>query len=324
MSDVLLVTLGCLMVALVVADVFRTVLWSGQGSGPVTGAVTALGRRVLRSLGGNRRLRSAVGPLALLAIVATWTALLLVGFTLQLEGQPDAIRTSGTKQPVDWFERAYFIGYSLFTLGNGDLAPATDFGRVMAVAVSATGLFLLTLSVTYLLPVISASVASRSFASAAHSLGETPEDVVLGAWDGDRIQLEHQLRELATELGTLAEQHLAYPVLHLFQSSDTSTSAPLAVAHLDDVLTILDGVDPQVAPLASPRRQLRSSIESYLETYGSEVVGDAAPTPPRTDRLQAAGIRLVDRLTFERTLDELATHRKQVRSLVHAVGVSAR
>jgi hypothetical protein len=322
--DFLLVGLGGVLALLVVADVFRTVLWSGQGAGPLTGAVTALGRRLLPLLSGSRRARSAVAPVALVAVVVTWTSLLLVGFTLVLEGQPEAIRTSGTKQPVDWFERAYFVGYSLFTLGNGDLAPATDFGRVMAVAVSATGLFLLTLSVTYLLPVISASVAARSFASSARSLGDSPEEVVLGAWDGDRIQLDHQLRELATTLGTLAEQHLAYPVLHLFQSVDTATSAPLAVADLDDLLTLLDGVDHQVAPLATPRRQLRSAIEMYLEIYGSEGDADAAPPAPRTDRLVAAGIPLVDRQAYERTLDDLATHRGRVRSLVRAAGVPSR
>ncbi|HSP03130.1 MAG TPA: potassium channel family protein [Acidimicrobiales bacterium] len=324
MRDYLPVGLGCLLVFLVMADVFRTVLWSGQGAGPLTGTITGIGRRLLPLLSGNRRARSAVGPVALLAVVVTWTAVLLIGFTLMLEGQPDAIRTSGTKQPVDWFERAYFVGYSLFTLGNGDLAPVTDFGRLLAVAVSATGLFLLTLSVTYLLPVISASVASRSFASSARSLGDTPEDVVLGAWDGDRIQLDHQMRDLATALGTLAEQHLAYPVLHLFQSSDTATSAPLAVADLDDLLTLLDGVDPRAAPLATPRRQLRSAIETYLETYGSAVDGDGTPTTPRTDRLDAAGIPLLDRAAYERTLDDLTTHRKKVRSLVRAAGVPSR
>jgi hypothetical protein len=320
----LLVGLGGLLVVLVVADVFRTVLWSGQGAGPLTGAITALGRRALPLLSGNRRLRSAMGPLALLAVVVTWSALLLIGFTLVLEAQPDAIRTAGTKQPVDWFERTYFVGYSLFTLGNGDLAPATDFGRVMAVAISATGLFLLTLSVTYLLPVISASVASRSFASSARSLGDTPEDVVLGAWDGERIQLDHQLRELGTALGTIAEQHLAYPVLHLFQSSDTTTSAPLAVADLDDLLTLLDGVDPAAAPLPTTRRQLRSAIEAYVAIYERSWSADAALPAPRSDRLVTAGVPLVPRQTYEHRLDDLVPHRRRVRSLVRASGLDDR
>lgn len=321
MRSYLLVGLGYLMVLVVVTDVFRTVLWSGHGAGPLTGAITALGRRMLPRLPSGRRARSAVGPLALLLIVGTWTALLLTGFTLTLEGDPDAIRTSGTNRPVDWFERAYFVGYSLFTLGNGDLAPVTDASRLLAVAISAAGLFLLTLSVTYLLPVISASVASRSFASSARSLGDTPEDVVLGAWDGDRIQLDHQLRELATALGTLAQQHLAYPVLHLFQSSETTTSAPLAVADLDDLLTLLDGVDQPAAPLATSRRQLRAAIETYLETYGSDIVdADHTPPAPDTSRLAAAGIPLLDAQAYQRVVDDLAPHRREVRGLEQSAG----
>src|SRR5690606_37200312 len=117
---------------------------------------------------------------------------------------------------------------------------------------------------------------------------------------------------------------LAYPVLHLFQSSDTATSAPLAVADLDDLLTLLDGVDPHVAPLATPRRQLRSAIETYLETYGSKVNAEGAPPAPRTDHLATAGIPLVDRRGYEQILDELTTHRAKVRSLVRASGVEHR
>lgn len=293
MVSSLAVVTGWILVALVLADVFRTVLWSGQGAGPLTAAITGVGRRLLPRLSGHGRLRSAVGPLAVLLIVTVWSTLLLVGFTLVLEGDPDAIRTSSTEQPVDWFERAYYVGYSLFTLGNGDLAPVTDAGRLLTVAISATGLFLITLSVTYLLPVISASVASRSFASSAHSLGDTPEDVVLGAWDGDRIHLHDQLRDLASQLSLLAEQQLAYPVLHLFASSDPSTSAPLAVAHLDALLTLLDDVDPGVAPVRTPRRQLRAALESYRETSGKGGDVEVSAAPRDHERLAAAGIRLL-------------------------------
>jgi hypothetical protein len=317
----LLVALGWALVLLVVADVFRTVLWSSQGAGPLTATITAVGRRLLPHLPGRRRAASAVGPLALLVIVAAWSSLLLVGFTLVLEGDPDAIRTSATNQPVDWSERAWFVGYSLFTLGNGDLAPVTDAGRLLAVAISATGLFLLTLSVTYLLPVISASVASRSFAASARSMGDDPQDIVLGAWDGDRVQLDHQLRELSSSLGLLAEQQLAYPVLHLFRSSDPTTSAPLAVPDLDDLLTVLDGIDQRAAPLATPRRQLRAAIDTYVSTYGTEVAPNGAPAAPRTDRLADAGVPLLDRQTYEHALDELAEHRARVHGLVRADGV---
>lgn len=317
----LLVGLGWLLVAVVVIDVFRTVLWSGQGAGPLTSAVTALARRTLPHLPGGRRTLSAVGPVTLLVIASIWASLLVAGFTLTLQGDPDAVRTSAGNEPVGWFRRAYFVGYTLFTLGNGGLAPVTDAGRLVTVAISATGLFLITLSVTYLLPVVSASVASRAFASSALSLGDSPQDVVLGAWDGHRIQLDHQLRELSTTLALLAQQQLAYPVLHLFHSCDRTSSAPLAVAELDDLLTILDGVDQRVAPLPTPRRQLRASIRAFCTTYTRDV-GDSEPPPvPDTGRLAAAGIPLVDPLAYSLAVGELEDHRADVRDLARAARV---
>lgn len=319
------VAAGWLLVLLVLADVFRTVLWSGQGAGPLTGAVTSLGRRLLKHLPGHGRMRSAVGPVAILVIVSVWASLLLVGFTLAFEGDSDSIRTSATEQPVDWFERAYYVGYSLFTLGNGDIAPVTDGGRLLTVAISATGLFLITLSVTYLLPVISASVASRSFASSAQALGDTPEDVVLGAWDGERIQLDHELRRLADQLSVLAEQQLAYPVLHLFLSSDPGSSAPLAIAQLDDVLTLLDGVDQRVAPPAAPRRMLRAAIQSYVQTYGAGIREDApAPPLPDTGRLAMAGIPLLQPSAYALAMSHIDDHRSGVRGLLQSVGIDER
>lgn len=315
-----LVTAGWLLIVLVIVDVFRTVLWSGRGAGPLTGGVTAIGRRIAPHLPGGGHVRSAVGPVALALIAILWATLLLVGFTLALEADPDSIGTSTTKQPVPLGQRVYFVGYALFTLGNGDLAPMTDGSRAITVLISATGLLLITTAVTYLLPVVSASVASRSFASSVHSLGETPEDVITGAWDGTRIQLDHQLRDLAGALSQLAEQHLAYPVLHLFHSSDPSASAPLAVADLDDVLTLLDGVDQRVAPLATPRRQARSSIEAYLETYGHPIGGADVPPAPDTGRLVAAGVPVLDPATYALAVADRDEHRSRIQGLVVSTG----
>lgn len=326
MSNSVLSVAGWALVAVTVVDVFRTVVWSNQGAGPVTALLTGAGRRVLSVIGdGHRQLHSAIGPVVLLAIVATWSLLLLVGFTLVLQMDPDAVRTATTDQPSDWSERAYYVGYSLFTLGNGDLAPTTDAARALTVLMNALGMFLITLSVTYLLPVISASVGSRSFGSSVSSLGDTPEDIVTGAWDGHRIHLDHQLRTLASELSVLAQQHLAYPVLHLFHSADPTTSAPRGVASLDDVLTLLEAVDPAVAPRAPGRRQLRSSIERYLDTYGPHVDGGDPPPPPSLDVLAAAGIPLLqDRAAFEEAVAADGDRRGQVQALARTSGTARR
>lgn len=290
--DLALAIFGWLLLALTGYDVFRTVLWSSQGAGPVTAVLTKAARGVRSALGSGRpRAQSAIGPAALLGIVVSWAVLLLVGFTLVLQIDPEAIRTAPGDQPTDWTDRAYFVGFTLFTLGMGDIVPVSDTMRAVTVLMNAAGMFLITLSVTYLLPVISASVSSRSFGSSTSALGASAEEIVIEAWDGNRVHLDHQIRELATQLSTLAHQHLAYPVLHLFRSSDPSSSAPHAVVVLDDVLTLLDGVDPTVAPPAPGRRQLRASIDDYVTTSGSTVDGSGRGSPA-SGVLIAAGIPL--------------------------------
>lgn len=322
MLNVALVILGWSLVALTAIDVFRTVLWSGQGGGPITGAVTWTVRRGLMPIARrNRIVLSALGPIALLSIIVTWTWMLLVGFTLTFQMDPDAVVRPSTGEPVSWSERAYAVGYNVFTLGNGDLAPSTDLMRAMFVVTAATGLFLMTVSVTYLVPVIGASVTARSFASSVLSLGDSPAEVVVGAWDGDRIRLDHQLRQWDQQLSLLGHQHLAYPVLHLFASADPQASAPGALACVDDVLTLLDAVEPAVAPPRPERRMLRSSVQRYVRTYGEPIDEEhPPPAPPDLSLLRAAGIPL---RTSEDELRQMADALAEHRSRVHQIAERA-
>lgn len=321
--DLVITGIGLALVALVVLDVFWTVLWSSNGAGPLTGVITGSVRRATRLLTPRRRgLLSVAGPTALVLIVVAWSAALLLGFTLALQFDPDAIRTAPTDRPAAIVERGYYVGYTLFTLGTGEYRPTTDTARAASVVVNGLGMFLVTLSVTYLLPVISASVASRSFGSSALALGRTPEEVITGAWDGTWIRLDPQLLMLSSQLSTLADQHLAYPVLHLFHSRTSDASAPLAAAVLDDALTLLDAVEPTVAPAAPSRRQLRSAIERYAATFGDHV-GDVTPrAAPSLRSLTGAGIPLRhDEESFEQLVAGMRDHRGRMRGLLEATGV---
>lgn len=324
MIDPFLTVLGCLLVLLVAADAFQTVLWSSRGAGPVTAIITRAILPLTRHIGErSRNLLSGVGPAALVVVVTTWVVLLLVGFVLALQFDHNGIRNAATDRPADIGEQAYYVGYTLFTLGTGEYMPTTDWARAVSVFVNAAGMFLITLSVTYVLPVISASVQSRSFASSVLSLGSSPEEIITGAWDGGYVDLDHQLRELSSDLTQLAHQHLAYPLLHLFHSSQASSAAPLGVAVADEVLTLLDAVDPSVAPPVPARRQLRSSIELYARTYGRHVDAGDPPPVPSLDPLADAGIPLVhDEWSFARLVAERGDHRGRMRKLTEAAGLS--
>lgn len=77
--------------------------------------------------------------------------------------------------------------------------------------------FLITLAITYLLPVLSVVVEKRSLASQINALGTHASQIVTTAWDGDGFAaFAPQLVALTSSLGRLAEQHLTYPVLDYF------------------------------------------------------------------------------------------------------------
>ena len=316
---------GVLVVGLVVVDAFWTALWSGMGGGPLTTLITASVRTVMGSvpMSGRRRL-ALVGPVVLLTIVVVWAVLLLVGFSLVAQAMPNGIVSSETGLAADGWERVYYVGYTLFTLGMGDFVPAGDGARMLTVAMNALGMFMVTLGVTYLLPVISASVGARSFGSSVLSLGETPAEVIVEAWDGERVRLDDELRGLASDLSTLAHQHLAYPVLHLFHSADLSASAPRAVAVADGTLGLLEAVDATAAPAAPARRQLRSAIDRYVDTFGAQVGNAPEPPPsPQLDALERAGIPLVcDQAHLDLLLQTDEDRRRRLHGVLDAAGVA--
>ena len=55
------------------------------------------------------------------------------------------------------------------------------------------------------------------------SFGETPADILGNAWNGNTFEpLTIHLANLAPSLSRLAQQHMAYPILHYFHSAERS------------------------------------------------------------------------------------------------------
>ncbi len=165
---------------------------------------------------------SDMGSLCLLSISASWIALLWLGWWLLFTAHPASIVHSSTGAVASATERVYFIGFTLFTLGNGDFVPT---GRTLAGGDGA-GLIerplFVTLSITYLTPVLSATMDKRQLAAVIHDLGVTPTEIVANSWDGEGFDdLMSQLSlSIGPKLHLHAERHLAYPVLHYFHSRD--------------------------------------------------------------------------------------------------------
>lgn len=319
---VVLAGLGALMVVVTFLDAIWTTLGSSSGGGPLTRRVSSGLWRMLVRLrpDGGSRLLEVGGPAVLLSTVLVWVVLLWTGWTLVFSSTEGAVRASTTADPVDLPGRVYFAGFVIFTLGVGDLVPGRGLWQVVTAVATFLGLFLVTLSITYLVSVVSASVSRRRLAQTVSGLGASGSQVVLLHWNGDALdgQLASQIRSVANDLLGTTQQHLAYPVLHAFHATVPTASAPRAVAVLDDVYVVLaHGLDASVRPTPAVLEPLRAALADYASTVQS--MGMAGPTDPPSPSLaglRAAGVPVVEDGAFATALSQHAQRRRQVHQLV--------
>lgn len=329
--EILVLLAGVALIALAILDALMTTLSATKRAGPVTRITTAAVWRT--ALAVHRRtpghgLLTSTGPVLLVLSLAIWMTLLWAGWTLIFGSYEGVVVISTDRVPADWVDRIYFAGMSLISLGTGDLVAASPWWRVLSVVATVTGLFLLTLALSYFVSVISAVTERRSIAAQLLALGGTPQEMLLRAWDGEQISssLGSTLTGMGSQLSKLAEQHLTYHVLHHFHAKDSRRATLVAVARLDEALTLLEyGVAAEHRPDPFVMRQMRAHIDRLAEVVEAvNVTGTDAQVPMAPDRtvLALAGIPLAAEEEFDEAVRRLAPRRQQMQALVHGAGWS--
>lgn len=314
---------GLLVLAAVSVDLFWTTLWIQGSAGPLTSRLMDAEWRVLRrAFGDRRRLLSLSGPIILITGLVVWIALLWGGWTLLFAGGENALRDTRNVGPISWAERFYYIGYTIFTVGNGDFTPQGGVWQIATGLAAGSGMLFVTLSVTYVLSVLEAASQKRSFASDVRGLGEQSEAILEKSWNGDEFQgLELPLNTLAGELNTLTSNHKAYPILHYFYSPKAKHAPAVSIVILDELLTILRfGTPEQHRPDDTIIDSARSSVQNYLETLHSAFIDPANRSPPSLElgSLRTAGVTTVSDEDFADSLDTLEKRRRQLLGLIES------
>ena len=304
MSTVLVVT-GGLLIAIALLDVAWTAVAAGSGAGPVTGPVTGALWRLALAYHHRRpshALLSFAGVAVVFSVLAVWITLVLLGWVLVFTASDGAVRAAHSGTPADLVARVYFVGYSVFTLGNGGFSPGAGTWQIATVLATATGLVLVTLSITYLVPVASAVAQSRQLASYISSLGPTSAEIVRRSWTGSGFgSLSQHFVSLAALIHGTRQHHLTYPVLHYFHSGDRDSAVAPALSHLSGALQLLrHGVPAGARPDPAALDTLDAAIGSYLSTLSSAYIrpGDDSVPPPALGDLRLAGVPTVDDDTF--------------------------
>lgn len=284
---------GLVLLLLVGVDVVATTTASGSagGSGPPTTRVAKLvwtgALRIHRQRTSHRGLH-LVGLAIISGVIAAWIIGIWLAWTMILASADGAVVDPKTGAAADLVGTAYFAGYAVLTLGNGELVPSSDTWRMVTLAATATGLGLVTLAVTYLLNIVQAGNRRRSLASTIWTLGDTDADILRRA-SVDPDGFTQQLWSLVDPLVIVREQHVTFPVLHFLHSTDRHRALPAQVAKLAAALEQI-GTDSAVAPsvVASARR----AIDEYVEAVRDYEPGDGPGRPSRA--LLGAGGWLTD------------------------------
>ncbi|WP_126172407.1 ion channel [Altericroceibacterium xinjiangense] len=316
--DTFYLILGIALLVLVAVDALWTALWVDGGAGPLSSRMSTWLWHSLLGLVGSRHHRglSLFGPFFLVFGLLTWIGLLWAGWVFVFAGEPSSLQHSSDKSSADWAGRIYFVGYMMFTAGNGDYKPQGDVWQLVSAATNASGMILVTLALTYLISVLSAVVAKRALASDIAGLGSSSQDLLLTGWNGkDFRSLDFSLSALGSSLSALSQQYESYPILQYYHAARAAKSPIVAVAKLDEALSILHhGVPEDIRPNPALLHAARSSVESFLETMPGAFIDKAphAPSAPDLSKLRDAGVPTVSEQHFASALEEASDRRRML------------
>lgn len=311
-----LVLLGVVVLVVVLVDVITTTLAVGAGRGPLSDLVAQTTKR-LSHLGraSHRRLQVA-GVLGAVAVPVLWVVLTWVAFTLMFLADDDAVLVAASGAPAAALGRLAYAAGSLSGSG-ASLVAGTETWELVNNVAAIVGLALMTLGLTYLFQVVTSVKSERAIASRIAALGASPAEAVAAALrDGDLGALPGQLLTIAGDLASVAQGHLALPMLELFHSTDRDSSASVNVARFDEMLSIIRHISPdEHLPTV---RSGRKAVDDFLRTI--TITRDDAGTPPLPSLapLRSTGAEVIDDEAFAQRMAEGSERRARLRAYVEA------
>ena len=326
--SVFLLILGFALLAVVTSDVLVTTL-TVQGGGFLTNRVCSWiwhHATLLHKRNNNHRLLGAVGLLITVGITVLWYLLTWVSWSLIFCSFQDAILNSSNEQPATIWGRIYFTGYTITTLGRGDYLPSSTPWHLLAGLAAANGFFLVTLSIAYLFPVVSAATQKRALAVYITSLGGTADQILTRAWNGKNFgNLDQHLVNLTPLIVELGEKHLTYPVLHYFHTKERSRCLPLSISALDEAITLLDyAVRADCRPDPATLNAIRRANAAFLKTLKSAYLEPSKLEPQHSPLklLRISGIPTVEEYCFIKSTEQINQRRRLLLAFVENDGWS--
>lgn len=318
--------LGLVVLLSVLIDLYYTTL-SHRGGGFITSRLARIVWKLMFWMSGRnprKKILQFAGLLTTMITLYSWVLLTWAGNSLIYIADYDSVVNASSGIPASEWEKVYFTGFTLSTLGIGDFKPNGTGWQVYTAVASFTGLFLMTIAITYFVPVLNADIKKRGLSLMLASMGGSPKEVLLNGWNGkDFSNLESQLQPVAEKIIQHGQQHLAYPVLSNYQSSQARASIAVNVAAFDEAISImLIHLPSHLAANEHLLQLTRDAITSYLVTLRSAFISasDKVPPRPNVDYLKRAGVTIRNSPETTKEWEDLEERRSLLLGLLENEG----
>jgi hypothetical protein len=186
------------------------------------------------------------GPLSMIVLLVLWAFSLIFAFALLQYGSGEHL-VSGN-QKINFGLLMYHSGETFFTLGYGDVTPASGVSRVIAVFEAGMGFGFLAIVIGYL-PTIYSAFSRREIEislldARAGSPPSAAELLVRASSSPDQRTLDQLFRDWERWAAEVLESHLSYPVLSFYRSQHSNQSwLGALVVVLDATALVITGID---------------------------------------------------------------------------------
>ena len=268
----LLSLLGAGLILVALRDIFDT-LFHPSGKGMLSRALPRFLWRGVRRIGGRYPLAQELcGPVTLLAVIASWAALLAVGWAFVFWPHlargfllAPGLSSSAQGGVVD---ALYLSLVTLTTLGYGDITPTSSWLKVLVPFEALVGFGLLTASLSWVISLYPAFSRHRSLAHEVNLVREAESETELGVREMDALAAEQMLGSLTTQLIAVQTDLIHFPISYYFRSSNERFELSAAMPYLLRVAQ--EGDSAACAPGVRMRASmLRGAIEDFSDTVGA-------------------------------------------------------
>jgi ion channel len=194
------------------------------------------------------------GPLSMIGLLGLWAGGLIFGFALLQFGGGEHLY-AGANTPMSFGLLVYHSGETFFTLGYGDITPASGFSRAFAVIEAGMGFGFLAVVIGYL-PTMYSAFSRReieiSLLDARAGSPPSAAELLTRAVDSlDQGALDRLFQDWERWAAEVLESHLSYPVLSFYRSQHSNQSWLAALTVMLDATSLviagIEGVGKQQA-----------------------------------------------------------------------------